>query len=160
MRSLSLSANPWVPREKGAGVVTSRPVRVDRDRRRLAFVSWEERPFDHGRGTLAMQVRTVAEKYDLDRAAWVDVPNGGRLDLPLGEYLQWRIEMTSRDLYRPPGARDLVFGFARTDPGDAALEQRPPPRWPWLLLALPVAAALVWVAVGRRSLWQKKTASR
>jgi hypothetical protein len=145
-----------VPREAGAGTVTSRPVRVDRDRRLLQFVSWDERAFDPAKGDLAVCVRTADEKVDLDRAEWTPVANQKRLDLELGDYLQWKVEMTSRELYRPPGAGDFVFAFARTASEAAALAERPPSRWPWLLAAIPLAAAVVWLLVGRKSLWMKK----
>ena len=154
---LTLSPSRWTPRESARGSVVSRPVFIDRSRRRLAYLSWEGRPFDVSRGSMTVSVRTAAEKYDIDRAPWVAVTNQQRLDTPLGGYLQWRIDMNTEDPWRAPGVANLLIGLGATDPEtDVLAAPAATPRWRWLILLIPAAGLAAWAVIGRKSLWQKK----
>jgi len=134
-----------------SGGVTSRPVRLDASLRKLRYVSWEEMPYDAARGTMQVCVRTAADKYFIDRVPWVPVDNQKTVNMPLGPYLQWRLEMSTRDAWRPPGLSGLVFGLTPTNPsagGDS--------RWAWFLLTVLAAAAAAYLLIGRRSWWEAR----
>jgi hypothetical protein len=96
-------------------------------------------------------VRTAADKYFIDRVPWVPVDNQKTVNMPLGPYLQWRLEMSTRDAWRPPGLSGLVFGLTPTNPsagGDS--------RWAWFLLTVLAAAAAAYLLIGRRSWWEAR----
>jgi hypothetical protein len=154
--SITLSPGEVTPREGSAGSATSRPAALDPSARRLEYLSWEEIPFDVGRGQMKVLVRTADAKYFIDRVAWTPVENGRTLAMPLGRYVQWRIEMTTKDPWRPPGASNLFFGLGRTDTARAAAGPSSRPPWLTLLLLVAAAAATAWLLVGRRSLWERR----
>ena len=152
--SLSLSASEWIPREDASGTVTSRVMPVDASRRRLEFLSWEQIPYDADAGRMQLYVRTAVDKHFIDREPWKPVKNNAPLDMDLGGYLQWRLEMSTTDPWRAPGVSNLLFGFGACEVAEA------PPQtdgrgW-WLLLLVPAAGLIAWLLVGRRALWERR----
>ena len=151
--SMTVSPSEWVEKTSSAGAVTSRVARVEEDAGRLDFVSWEETPFDVSRGSMRLFARTADEKYFMDRQAWTPVENGKRLGLPLGRFLQWRVEMATKDPWRPPGVSGLLFGVAPAAAGPRVGSTRTP----WLVLgAVLLAALLAALVISRRSLWERR----
>jgi hypothetical protein len=144
---------------KISGAVTSRPVRLDAALRKLRYVSWEDMPYDPAKGTMRLCVRTAPDKYFIDRVSWVPVENQKTVDMPLGPYLEWRLEMSTHDPWRPPGLSGLVFGLTRTSSSASGAEEPGSGRWAWFLLAVLAAAAAAYFLVGRRSWWEGKKRS-
>jgi len=104
---------------------------------------------------MEVHVRTAAEKHFMDRAVWVPVENRRGLGLPLGGYLQWRLVMSTRDVWRPPGASRIIFGLSRAD---ASKTSRGPGggQWGWFLLMVVAAAAVAYFLIGRRTWWERR----
>lgn len=151
--SLTLSLSESMPHEESTGTVTSLPVLLDASTRTLEWVSWEDVPFDSSRGSAKVFVRTAPEKYFMEGERWTAVENRRHLGSPLGRYLQWRLEMSTRDPWRPPGVRDLVFGLGEAATGR---DGHGSSRWAWLLLVIPAAAAVAYFLIGRKSWWKRK----
>jgi hypothetical protein len=156
--SITLSPSEWTPPDRISGTVTSLCVQLDKDVRKLDWLSWEEVPFDPARGTMTLWVRTAREKYFMDRVPWKPVENRGTLELPLEGYLQWRLTMSTGDVWRPPGIAKLVFGMSRPETSVGVLLTPTGGRWPWLLLIVPAAAAFAYFIIGRKTWWQRKKA--
>jgi hypothetical protein len=140
-------------RTEAEGRVVSNPVELPSDRRRLAWVAWNEKPFDPVRGELHVEVRTAPDKYFIDRKPWLPVENGKSAELPLEGFLQWRAVMSTRDPWRTPGFSGVTFGFQRTSPGESA-EAGSRRRWLWLFLIIPAAALIAWFLIGRKTWWR------
>lgn len=156
MLSVTLSPSEWTPPEKTSGVVTSLPVLLDEGTRRLDWLSWEQVPFDPVRGGMTMWVRTADEKYFMDRVPWTAIENRMPLELPLGRYVQWRLQTSTRDVWRPPGVARLVFGLSRQDVHVGVAEGPSGARGLWLLLWVPAAAAFAYFIIGRRAWWTRR----
>ncbi|KPJ57094.1 MAG: hypothetical protein AMS16_01520, partial [Planctomycetes bacterium DG_58] len=154
--SVTLSPSEWTPREETSGVVTSRPVLLEENARHLNWLSWEDVPFDRARGSMTISVRTADEKCFIDRVSWTPVEDRRQLDVPLRRYLQWRLEMSTKDPWRPPGVSKLLFGLSkRKAPAAVAAEPSDEP-WLWLLLSVAAAAAVAYFLIGRKAWWQTR----
>jgi len=151
---VSLSPSEWTAPEENSGAVTSHPVHLDGTLRKLEYVSWEQLPYDLTKGTMRMCLRTAGEKYFIDRVPWVPVENQKMLGMPLGRYLTWRLEMSTKDPWRPPGVSGLVFGLSGTGAPTEGGEKPGSGRWAWFFLAIPAAAAVAYFLIGRRAWWE------
>ena len=154
--SVTLSPSEWTAPEEVSGVVTSLPVLLEEGARRLDWLSWEGVPFDPARGRLTMEVRTAGGKYFIDRVPWTPIDNRRRLGLPLERYVQWRLRMSTKDVWRPPGVSRLLFGLSRREVPVEAVHEPTGGRRLWLLLIVPAAAAFAYFIIGRKTWWERK----
>ena len=158
--SLAVTPSEWVEKTSSSGAVTSRVARLEGEpgapeagTGRLEKVTWDEQPYDPARGTLSVSVRCADEKYRIDDVAWTPVENGRALSLSAARFFQWRVEMSTRDPWRPPGVSNLLFTFAA---GRGAEPSRGSSTWVALLVLVLIAAALAFLVIGRRSLWERR----
>jgi hypothetical protein len=141
------------PGPRAAGAAISQPVHVDASLRQLAWVAWDETPYDPKAGSIRFYIRTADEKYFMEREEWIPVANGRPAGVPLKRYLEWRAEMVTEDPWRPPGIYGLLIGLTKFGSASVAA-QAVPMRWPWLLLAVPVAGVVAYFLIGRKRWWE------